>query len=140
MKRAVVPVSGGMDSVVLLWKALAEFDEVYALTFRYNQRHDREIDCAISQCIRASKQNRLKGILKDWKVLDTGFISQLTTDSSLTNTDIDNPNVRTVRGEAQPASYVPFGDIKLTAKSISEDCFSMVRPTFLTSSGNSAIA
>jgi 7-cyano-7-deazaguanine synthase len=44
--RAVVLLSGGLDSAVTLAVAAGECDELYALTVRYGQRHAIEIDCA----------------------------------------------------------------------------------------------
>jgi 7-cyano-7-deazaguanine synthase len=46
MKRAVVLVSGGMDSAVTLAIAQAHGFECYALSVRYGQRHSAELDAA----------------------------------------------------------------------------------------------
>jgi 7-cyano-7-deazaguanine synthase len=43
MKRAVVLLSGGLDSATVLAISLGEGFETYALTFRYGQRHESEI-------------------------------------------------------------------------------------------------
>ena len=45
-KRAVILVSGGLDSATTLAIAHSEGFECYALTFRYGQRHKREIEAA----------------------------------------------------------------------------------------------
>ena len=45
-KRAVVLLSGGLDSTTTLAVAKSQGYEVHALTFRYGQRHSVEIDCA----------------------------------------------------------------------------------------------
>jgi 7-cyano-7-deazaguanine synthase len=45
-KRAVVLLSGGLDSTTCLAQAKADGYEPYALSFRYGQRHDGEIECA----------------------------------------------------------------------------------------------
>lgn len=45
-KRAVVLLSGGLDSTTTLAIARSEGFEPYALTFRYGQRHGLEIDAA----------------------------------------------------------------------------------------------
>jgi len=42
----IVLVSGGMDSATLLWLAKKEFDEVYAISFDYGQKHKIELDFA----------------------------------------------------------------------------------------------
>src|ERR1044071_500108 len=46
MKRAVVLLSGGLDSATVLAICRAEGFEAYALSFRYGQRHAREIAAA----------------------------------------------------------------------------------------------
>lgn len=45
-RRAVVLLSGGLDSATALAAARAEGFECYALSFDYGQRHDRELDSA----------------------------------------------------------------------------------------------
>ncbi len=44
--KAVLILSGGLDSTTLLYKMLAEGYDVHALTFNYGQRHRKEINCA----------------------------------------------------------------------------------------------
>jgi len=46
MKRAVVLLSGGVDSVTTLAVAKAEGFDIYALSFDYGQRHSVELECA----------------------------------------------------------------------------------------------
>ncbi|MDD5645022.1 MAG: 7-cyano-7-deazaguanine synthase QueC [bacterium] len=45
-KKAVVLLSGGLDSAVSAAIAKSENFDIYALTFDYGQRHKREISCA----------------------------------------------------------------------------------------------
>ena len=45
-RRAVLLLSGGLDSTTMLALAASEGFEVYALTFRYGQRHEHEVDAA----------------------------------------------------------------------------------------------
>jgi 7-cyano-7-deazaguanine synthase len=42
----IVLVSGGMDSATLLWLAKQEFDEIYAISFDYGQKHKIELNFA----------------------------------------------------------------------------------------------
>src|SRR4026208_1221104 len=46
MKRAVVLLSGGLDSTTTLAICRADGFESYALSFRYGQRHEREVPAA----------------------------------------------------------------------------------------------
>jgi len=45
-KRAVVLLSGGLDSTTSLAIAMSEGYQCYAMTFRYGQRHQFEIEAA----------------------------------------------------------------------------------------------
>jgi len=44
--KAVCLLSGGLDSAVAAAIARSQGYEIYALTFNYGQRHDREVECA----------------------------------------------------------------------------------------------
>lgn len=46
MKKAVVLLSGGLDSSVAIHLAKSEGFEVYALSFDYGQSHSKELQCA----------------------------------------------------------------------------------------------
>ena len=46
MKRAIVLLSGGLDSTIALWLARHEGYELYSLTFNYGQRHVKELEAA----------------------------------------------------------------------------------------------
>ena len=45
-KSAVLLLSGGLDSTTMLALATSERYDVHALTFRYGQRHEREVEAA----------------------------------------------------------------------------------------------
>ena len=45
VKKAVCLMSGGLDSCIMAYIAKKEGYEIYALSFNYGQRHNKEIDC-----------------------------------------------------------------------------------------------
>lgn len=100
MSKAVVVFSGGLDSTVLLEQCIKDHDEVYVLTFDYNQRHKKEIQVA---------KNYIENIpsIMEHKVVDLSFFSNLVTSSAITNKDIDVPKMKDIIGEAQSVAYVP---------------------------------
>ena len=96
-----------MDSVVLLHMAADRgFKAINLISYNYGQRHVRELDC-IQHQIDAIK-SKFPDIEVDHYTADVRFIQHLAPTSSLTNTDIDNPDISKMAGDAQPVSYVPF--------------------------------
>ncbi|OZM58295.1 7-cyano-7-deazaguanine synthase QueC [Lottiidibacillus patelloidae] len=77
--KAVVVFSGGQDSTTCLFWAMERFEEVEAVTFNYNQRHQLEIDCAKDIC---------KELGINHHILDMGLLNQLTS-NALTRDTID---------------------------------------------------
>jgi 7-cyano-7-deazaguanine synthase len=100
MRKCIVPISGGIDSTVLLYHAVKSdvFGEVYAISFQYGQRHKKEILCA-------NETSKKLGV--SWKLIPLQFFKEINT-SSLTNMDIDVAKTRDVLGDAQTVNYVPF--------------------------------
>lgn len=97
MKKAVVLLSGGLDSATAMAMALQEGFEVHAVSFRYGQRHAIELDCAVEQAEAGAKQH---------KIVDIDLSSF--GGSALTD-DIDVPKHETVEdlGNEIPVTYVP---------------------------------
>jgi len=72
--KAVLILSGGVDSTTLLYQMLADGYQVSALTFNYGQRHTKEIDCA----------SKIAGLLKiPHRIVDLRGITELLGDSAL---------------------------------------------------------
>jgi len=94
MKRAVVLLSGGMDSATTLALANQEGFECYALSFRYGQRHDAELDAA--KLLARRFHAKMMRIVN----MDLAGISN----SALTDTSIDIPEQSS---EGIPVTYVP---------------------------------
>jgi 7-cyano-7-deazaguanine synthase len=98
MKRAVVLLSGGLDSTTTLAIAIAEGYEAYALSFDYGQRHQIEVEAAhrVANSLGA-KEHRVAKV--DLRIFGG---------SALT----DNVDVPKQRSEAEiahgiPVTYVP---------------------------------
>lgn len=82
-KKVVVVISGGMDSVTLLYKVIAEgAREVKAISFDYGQRHAKELLYAKATC------NAL-GV--SHTIVDLSSITKLISNSALTG-DIEVPH------------------------------------------------
>src|SRR5437870_13754244 len=98
MKRAVVLVSGGIDSTTTLAIAIAEGYEAYALSFDYGQRQQIEMEAArrVADSLGA-KEHRVAKI--DLRVFGG---------SALTD-DLDVPKQRSQWENAHgiPVTYVP---------------------------------
>ena len=59
MKKAVVILSGGMDSTTLLYDVIKQGYETYALSFNYNQKHKKELKCAKKTCEKLNIHHKL---------------------------------------------------------------------------------
>ena len=98
MSKAIVLLSGGLDSTTVLAIAIDRGYEISALTFNYGQRHDFEIDCAKDIVAHFNiKTHRIKNI-------DLGSIGG----SALTD-DLDVPKDRYFdeMNSEIPITYVP---------------------------------
>ena len=101
MSKAVVLLSGGLDSTTTLAQAIADGNEVTALSFRYGQRHSKEL-------ISASNVAKFYGIRHVIVDLDLSMFR-----SALTMKDIDVPENRdeSQMGKDIPVTYVPARNI-----------------------------
>ncbi|HSE84336.1 MAG TPA: 7-cyano-7-deazaguanine synthase QueC [Thermodesulfobacteriota bacterium] len=96
-KKAVIIVSGGVDSSTLLYKAVRENYEIYALTFIYGQKHSKEIESARGIC---------DGLNISHKVIDLSALSEVLSGSALTDSNVDIPEV--------PADSLHYETLKAT--------------------------
>lgn len=96
MKKAVILVSGGLDSATVLAMAQADGYACYAVSFDYGQRHNAELMAAKEVAARAGVvEHRIVSI----------DLSQFG-GSALTDTSIDVPEANTSQ-DAIPITYVP---------------------------------
>ena len=103
MKRAVVLLSGGLDSTVAAALAKESGAELHAVSFDYGQRHARELDSArqVAQALGAASHTVLKVPIGDYG------------GSALTDRRIDVPTGRDEKemGADIPVTYVPARNI-----------------------------
>ncbi len=98
--KAVVVFSGGQDSTTCLIQALAQYDEVHAITFNYGQRHSQEI--AVAQSIACELGVSAHKVL-DLSLLNELAISSLTRDSIPVSTQLQDNGL--------PNTFVPGRNI-----------------------------
>ncbi|NMB33617.1 MAG: 7-cyano-7-deazaguanine synthase QueC [Clostridium sp.] len=97
MKKAVILLSGGLDSTTCLSIALKEGYDVYPISFDYGQRHNRELESA--------KKIAEHYNIKEHKIIRIGNVGG----SALTDGDIEVPDYK---GTAHiPVTYVPARNI-----------------------------
>ena len=106
MSKAVVPISGGLDSSVILSIACQRHDDVYAISYDYGQKHYKELLYAGCQI------DDYKNI-EDHKIVDIKFFRDIAFTSSLTNNNIKVAHARDVLGDAQTVNYVPFRNMMM---------------------------
>ena len=97
LKKAVVLLSGGLDSAVTLFFALKKRYDCYCLTFDYGQRHKREIELAKRIAQNARLKIEVVELHLPWK------------GSSLVDKDIRLPLNRAMEeiSTGVPSTYVP---------------------------------
>ena len=160
MKRAVVLLSGGVDSTTTLAVAASEgYDELYALSFDYGQRHKIELTYAREN---ADRYHAKKHLIIKFNLRDIGG-SALTSDIEVPKDRTQNTEHRTQRPEHRkqttedrqqteddiPVTYVPArntiflsfalawaetleaGDIYIGANAVDYSGYPDCRPEFI---------
>ena len=96
MKKAVILLSGGLDSTTALYLAKSEGYEIYAIAFDYGQRHKKEVESARKIAKEAGA--------KDFVVVNTNMNAW--GGSALTDENIEVPKGDIDRKDI-PVTYVP---------------------------------
>lgn len=92
--RAVILLSGGLDSTTAAWLARASDFDLHALSFDYGQRHRRELDAAqrVAEALRIREHRIVRMNLGDWSA------SSLTGQGEIPTSGVD---------EQIPSTWVP---------------------------------
>lgn len=100
-KKAVVSLSGGLDSSILLALAVRELgnENVEAVSFNYNQRHDVELIQAKKTCAKLGVKHT---------ILDISFMGEFAKDvSAMVKGSVETPEMEDILGDPQPVTYMP---------------------------------
>ncbi|NJM69793.1 MAG: 7-cyano-7-deazaguanine synthase QueC [Scytonema sp. RU_4_4] len=97
--KAVILLSGGLDSSTVLYQAIADGYECHTISFDYQQRHQRELHSALAIAQKAGVEDHqvVKFDLRQWG------------GSALTDDAIELPQKRDLQEMSQsiPVTYVP---------------------------------
>lgn len=100
MVDSVIIVSGGMDSVTLLHHLVkTEHRQPAVISFRYGQKHDREITCAV--------ENVALLHCAEHRIVDLSPFQNFFASSALVSDDVAIPDINSVQSGSQPVTYVP---------------------------------
>ena len=109
VKKIVVSLSGGLDSTTLLHLAVSKLgkDNVYALSFNYNQRHDVELECAKATCKKLGVYHQ---------IIDIGFLGDIVKGvSAMVKGKVKTPTFGEVNAAKEVKTYVPFRNAILSS-------------------------
>lgn len=99
VKKAVVILSGGLDSTTCMGIAQEEGYEIYPITFDYGQRHSMEIE-------NAKRVAEFYGAASRHKIISLGFLKEFG-GSALTDETIDVPDVSQPAGDSNASDGTP---------------------------------
>ena len=99
MKKAVVLLSGGLDSATILYYAKSKGFTPHCLIFEYGQRHRKEVNRAKRIAQQAHCRYQLMKIALPWQ------------GSSLLNSKMSLPQQREIDTKKIPSTYVPARNI-----------------------------
>lgn len=84
MAKAVIILSGGLDSTTLMYDLLAKGIDVHAISFFYGQKHQKELECAAELCPKLGVTH---------KIINLEVLNDIAP-SALTRFDIEVPEGR----------------------------------------------
>ena len=113
--KVVSILSGGMDSSIMTILLVKYYgaQNVYPISFDYNQKQVVEIDRAKTLC------KKLK--TAEHKTFDLSVLGEIAKPmcANIAGTDINMPTIKDVLGDPQPVTYVPFRNMILLTLAMS---------------------
>ncbi len=101
--KSLVLLSGGIDSTTLAYYIKKKLNrELYAISFVYGQRHNKELEYA-------KYQAKILNVIEH-KTIDISFLRDLIKNSALLNKDMSLPTWEQAQKE-MPSTYVPFRNL-----------------------------
>lgn len=138
--KTILIYSGGMDSTTLLYKLLADGDEVQCLSFDYGQRHRKELSCAEKICKKLHVAHKIVNIIS-LKDLMSG--SALTSnidvpeghykDKNMRQTVVPNRNMIFISLAVAAAVSAKFDRVAIAVHSGDHAIYPDCRPDFIES-------
>ena len=133
MKRAVVLLSGGLDSATTLFFVKKKGYKAYCLIFDYGQRHKREIDAAKKIAKRAKCEYKVLKIKLPWKgsaLLDRSISIPKSTKAEIPITYVPARNTIFLSFALSFAEVIGSKDIFIGANAVDFSGYPDCRPNY----------
>lgn len=136
-KKAVILLSGGLDSATVFYQAKAQGYDLYALSFDYGQRHKKELSCAEKLALSSKAKWQLLKVSLPWKgsaLIDKNIrISQSgASETKIPNTYVPSRNIIFLSYAASYAESIKASKIFIGANQIDYSGYPDCRQAFLT--------
>ena len=111
-ESCIVIFSGGQDSTTCLIWALKKFQDIFVITFNYEQRHKVEIECAknVISSLKTNEDHNIKWLkedfIKEHKIIDISFLSEISNTAMIHELDIKYDEETNL-----PTTFVPGRNI-----------------------------
>ena len=109
ISKVVVSLSGGLDSTILLHLMVKKYgkENVFAISYFYNQRHDIELTLAKKTC---------KDLDVSHKIVDISFLGEMAENvSAMVKGSVETPTMEDILGDPQPDTYMPNRNMVLAS-------------------------
>lgn len=114
IKKVAISLSGGLDSTTLLYMLANKYghDNVYAISFYYQQKQSIELELAKQSCERLGVSH---------KTVDISFLGDIArkVSTNISGAEIDMPTIVDILGNPQPVTYVPFRNLLFSSMLLS---------------------